>query len=184
MKCFIIAALTADGYIAKETNHAAFWTSKEDKKRFVEITRRAGVVVMGLTTFKTLGRPLPKRLNVIYSVEPLDNSAKPKDGDTETIVETTKDSPADLLAKLEARGFKTIAICGGASIYNMFMKSGLVDTLYLTIEPIIFGKGIRLFNDDMHHQLTLKSCVQTEGGSLLLEYRVNFGGVTPVVTTA
>ena len=174
MKCFIIAAVTADGYIAKETNHAAFWTSKEDKKRFVEITKRAGVVVMGLTTFKTLGRPLPKRLNMIYSPEPLGDIAKPKDGNIETVVETTTDTPHDLLLKLEARGFKEVAICGGASIYNMFMKSGLVDSLYLTIEPIIFGKGIRLFNDDMHHQLTLKSCEKTDGGSLLLEYSVNF----------
>jgi len=53
------------------------------------------------------------------------------------------------------------------------MKSGLVETLYLTIEPIMFGKGIRLFNDDMEHKLTLNGCEKTEGGSLLLEYKVN-----------
>ncbi len=188
MKTFISAALTADGYIAKETNHAAFWTSKEDKKRFVELTKRAGVVVMGLTTFRTLGKPLKGRTNIVYSPEAFEGETKTygtgeiagadvstteTKGETETIVERTTDSPADLLKKLENRGFKEVAICGGASIYNMFMKSGLVETLYLTIEPIMFGKGIRLFNDDMEHKLTLKNCVQTEGGSLLLEYDVN-----------
>jgi len=180
MKCFIIAAMTADGYIAKETNHAAFWTSKEDKKRFVEITRRAGVVVMGLITFKTLGKPLKNRLNIVYSPNSFEGETRIVNGNantigesTETIVERTTDSPADLLAKLEKRGFKEVAICGGASIYNMFMKSGLVETLYLTIEPIMFGKGIRLFNDDMEHKLTLNGCEKTEGGSLLLEYKVN-----------
>ncbi|MCL5782229.1 MAG: dihydrofolate reductase, partial [Patescibacteria group bacterium] len=58
MKCFIIAALSADGYIARDEHHPAFWTSKEDKKRFVELTKRAGVVIMGSTTYTTIARPL------------------------------------------------------------------------------------------------------------------------------
>ena len=54
IKVFIIAAISADGFIAKDTNHPAMWTSKADKKRFIELTKRAGVVIMGATTFKTL----------------------------------------------------------------------------------------------------------------------------------
>jgi len=164
MKTFIIAALTADGYIGKHSTHAAMWTSKEDKKRFIEITKRAGVIIMGQNTWKTLGKPLKDRLNIVYSPTPLE-------GITEG-VEVTIKSPADLLKELEDRGFKEVAICGGSQIYTMFMKSGLVDTLYLTIEPIVFGDGMRLFKEDMDFKLKLVSCVQTEGGTLLLEYKV------------
>lgn len=161
MKCFIIAALSADGYIAKEENHPAFWTSKEDKKRFVELTKRAGVVVMGSTTFATLPRPLKERTNIVYS------RTKTFEG-----AEVTQKQPAELLRELEERGFKEVAICGGSHIYTMFMKAGLVNTLYLTVEPIVFGAGIRLFTEEMNRQLTLTSSASTENGALLLEYRV------------
>ena len=37
----------------------------------------------------------------------------------------------------------------------MFIEAGVVDTIYLTVEPIIFGKGINLFNKEMLHHLKL-----------------------------
>lgn len=165
MKTFIIAALSADGYIAKDESHPAFWTSKEDKRRFVELTKRAGVVVMGSTTYKTLPRPLKERVNIVYS------RSKTFEG-----AETTQKSPADLLKELEDRGFKEVAICGGSHIYAMFMKACLVDKIYLTIEPILFGKGIRLFNEDILDHLKLEACGQTESGAILLEYSVDYSG--------
>lgn len=165
MKCFIIAAMTADGYIAKDEKHAAFWTSKEDKKRFVELTKNAGVVVMGSNTYGTLPRPLKERVNLVYS------RSKTFEG-----AETTTKDPHELLKDLEARGFKEVAICGGAHIYTLFMKAKVVDRLFLTIEPLVFGSGIRLFNEDMHFKLNLVSAAQGENGSLLLEYKVDYIG--------
>ncbi len=161
IKPFIISALTTDGFIAKDTNHAAYWTSKEDKARFVEITKRAGVVVMGQTTFKTLKKPLPGRLNIVYSLNETFDGA-----------ETTTDEPAVLFKKLEERGFKEVAICGGQSIYTMFMKSGLIEKLYLTVEPVVFGKGLTIFNQDIDFKLELVSEEKTPSGTLLLEYKV------------
>lgn len=165
MTCFIIAALTADGYIGRDSAHAAMWTGKEDKKRFIEFTKRAGVVVMGQNTWMTLGgRPLKDRAHVIYSPTPIENLPAG--------VEVTTQSPADLLNDLEKRGFKEVAICGGSQIYTMFMKSGLVTKLYLTIEPIVFGSGIKLFKEDLEFKLKLTNCVKTESGALLLDYDV------------
>lgn len=165
IKVFIIAATTADGYIAKDSQHAALWTSKADKKRFVELTKKAGVIIMGQTTYKTIGRPLKDRHNIVYSEEDIAG------------VEVTRKDPRELIAELEARGIKEVAICGGSHIYTMFMKSGVVDTLYLTIEPIIFGKGMNLFREDLHYLLKLKSAVTSESsGSLLLEYKVDYTG--------
>jgi dihydrofolate reductase len=158
---FIIVAVTADGFIAKNPTHAAMWTSKDDKKRFVEITKRAGVVVMGETTFKTLPKPLKDRVNIVYSFDKQFEGA-----------EVTQKSPADLIKELDERGFKEIAICGGSSIYTMFMKSGLIKKLYLTIEPAIFGAGMKLFNEDIDMKLKLVSSTVGESGSLLLEYDV------------
>ena len=171
-KVFIIAAISADGFIAKDTHHPAMWTGKSDKKRFIELTKRAGVIVMGSTTYKTIGRPLKERVNIVYSRNQVFEG-----------VEMTQDEPRELISKLSERGFKEIAICGGANIYSMFMKSGIVDTLYLTIEPIIFGKGINIFNEEMLYHLKLKSTQTSENnGALLLEYSVDYSG-TPKMTT-
>jgi dihydrofolate reductase len=167
MTCFIIAALSADGYIARDSSApSTAWTSKADKKRFVEISKRAGVVVMGQNTWKTFGgKALKDRLNIVYSPERLPDMPEG--------VEITSKAPAELLAELEGRGFKEVAICGGSMIYTMFMKSGLVNKLYLTIEPVIFGDGIRLFRETLDYKLKLENCTKTEDGTLLLEYTTN-----------
>ncbi len=164
MKIFIIAAITADGFIAKNSDHPAIWTSKADKKRFVELTKRAGVMIMGSSTYKTIGRPLKDRLTIVYS------KSQKFDG-----VEMTNSDPIDLIKDLEKRGYKEIAICGGANIYSMFMKAKVVDTIYLTIEPILFGKGMNIFNDELDFKLTLRNVESIkESDSILLEYGVAF----------
>lgn len=165
IKAFIIAAVTADGFIAKDEKHSAFWTSKEDKKRFVELTKHSGVVVMGSTTYATLPRPLKERLNIVYS------KSKKFEG-----AETTQKEPLELLGDLEGRGFKEVAICGGSKIYTMFMKAKVIDRIFLTIEPRLFGKGITLFNEELHYHLNLIGAVQSESGALLLEYKVDYSG--------
>ncbi|MEI8337927.1 MAG: dihydrofolate reductase family protein [bacterium] len=162
IKCFIIAALTADGFLAKDKNQVSTsWNSSDDKKHFMELTKRAGVVVMGSTTYETFNRPLKDRLNIVYS------RSKKYEG-----AEMTADEPEVLLKKLEERGFKEVAVCGGSSIYTKFLKAGVVDTIYLTVEPILFGKGITLFNDDIVCKLELVSESHTPEGTIFKEYKI------------
>ncbi len=163
MQIFIIAALTADGFIAKNKDQISTdWTSKEDKKFFSERTKQAGAIVFGYNTYKTIGKPLPNRLNIVYS-----NKEEKING-----VEVTQKEPKDLLRDLEARGFKEVAICGGATIYTMFMEAGVVDKLYLTIEPVLFGSGMTLFNKKFDRKLKLISMSKLGEGTILLEYNV------------
>ncbi|MES3005896.1 MAG: dihydrofolate reductase family protein [Patescibacteria group bacterium] len=162
IKAFIIAAVTMDGFIAKDNAHSPMnWTSKDDKTRFVEITKRAGVVIMGANTFRTFPRPLKDRLNIVYS------RTQQFEG-TETVTE----EPSKLLKKLEARGFTEVAICGGAEIYTKFIEAGVVNTIYLTTEPVLFGKGISLFSRPVDTKLELISTSKTESGTIFSEYKV------------
>ncbi|CAN5371072.1 dihydrofolate reductase [soil metagenome] len=162
MKVFIIAAVTADGYIARSTNELANWTSPEDKQHFTAMTKRAGIMVMGRTTYDTIGRPLPGRKTVVYTSRPLDNAE----------VETTQESPVDLLKRLEAAGFKEVAICGGAAIYSMFLQAGVVDELYLTVEPILFGQGVPLYDQALDIRLKLADVGKLNDDVLLVHYEV------------
>lgn len=161
IKAFIIVAMTADGFIAKDAHHAATWTSKEDKKFFVERTKQAGVMVMGQTTYETIGKPMPGRLNIVYSNKQYAG------------VETTTLDPKALLESLESRGYKEVAICGGATIYTIFMKAKLVDTMYITLEPILFGQGMGIFNDSIDAELELRDMKKLSDNVLLLEYGIH-----------
>lgn len=169
ISAFIIVAQTADGFIApfsKEGQGApsTVWTSGADKKKFVELTKKAGVIIMGLNTYRTIGRSLPNRLNIVYA---------PKGTPEIPGVELTDKSPQDLLIDLEARGFKEVAICGGSTIYSMFMEAKVVDKIYITVEPKIFGAGLSLFNKPIDSNLKLLSVEKLSEDVLFLEYKVS-----------
>jgi len=162
MKVIAIVATTADGLIAKSAEHLADWTSTADKKLFVEITKKAGVIVMGRNTFNTIGRALPERRNIVYTREPLNTPG----------VEATTENPADLLKRLGSEGHKAVAIIGGQQIYNLFFAANLVDELYITIEPFLFGKGVNLLKDALEIKLKMLECRQLTEDAIMLHYRV------------
>lgn len=167
MKTILLMAITVDGKIAKTADHLANWTSKADKKIFVEETKKAGVIVMGETTYQTIGRPLPGRLNVVMSHAPDANKNQPK------ILEFTNTPPRELLQELAGRGFSTVILGGGATINGLFLKENLIDEVWLTIEPKIFGEGLSLFKGaDVNLDLELIENRQLDANVLQVRYRI------------
>lgn len=165
MKVILLAAITADGFIARDVNHRADWTSPEDKKFFVETTKDAGTLIMGSTTFNTIGKALPGRKTIVYTRNPGPFSGIEN-------VESTSETPADLIQRLESAGNNAVCVCGGSSIYTLFIKSGLVTDIYLTIEPVLFGSGIKLFSDELNIKLSLESKKNLNNNTLLIHYAV------------
>jgi dihydrofolate reductase len=149
-----MAAMSADGSIALHSNQLSTeWTSKEDLRRFMDITKKAGAIIVGNTTFKTFRKgPLKDNTpNLLY----------------------TNDSPADLLRMLQESNIKEVVICGGGSVYKMFLP--YIQKLYLTIEPVLFGSGVRLWGDGGEPslgKLQLLSSTTTAGGTIFLDYEV------------
>jgi dihydrofolate reductase len=166
MKVFIIAAITADGKIGLAKDHYADWTSKEDKQLFVKLTKKAGVMIMGMNTFKTIGRGLPGRKTIVYSYDP--KVIEGVEGD----VETTSEEPEKLLKHLSENGFESVAICGGTQIYSLFLSKALLDELYLTVEPVLFGDGISLAEGVSLTNLKLLESRPLNDNTVLLHYAV------------
>nr|AIA13617.1 Dihydrofolate reductase [uncultured bacterium]AIA13644.1 Dihydrofolate reductase [uncultured bacterium] len=164
MKTFVIAALTADGFIGRDAGHLADWTGQADKKVFTELTKEAGVMVMGSRTFETIGRALPGRRTIVYTKRP--------EAIAVAGIETTSEDPAQLVARLRADGANGIAICGGASIYSLFMTAGLVDELYITVVGKLFGSGVPLFGERLDVDLDLLEMEHLDEQTVLLHYRV------------
>lgn len=177
MHCFFIVALTADGFIGRDVAHnSTRWTSKEDATWFNQRSKQAGVVVMGRATYDTIGKPLPDRVTVVYSRD-VDEARLVKNQSKleKNQIYYTQAKPKELLKKLEELGFDEVAICGGSSIYTMFLQAKVVDKLFLTVEPILFGDGVRLFNQKLDLKLKLIKTQNLSSQTLLLEYGVNQG---------
>jgi len=65
---------------------------------------------------------------------------------------------------------KDIWICGGAEVVRQLMREDLIDIYYLTVIPVILGKGIRLFGGlDQEINLRLRK-TQTYNGITDLVY--------------
>lgn len=161
MEVLLLAAMTSDGFIAQEKAQVStHWTSKEDAKWFSQKTKEIGLCVMGRTTYQTIGRALSGRSTIILTSQPglfekdLIPALDQIEGKVPELVSTNL-KPKELIDNLSKRGYSAVAICGGASVYTQFMQAGLVDTLFLTIEPVIFGNGIKLFNDRVDANLRL-----------------------------
>lgn len=145
--CYLIAAQSADGFIAQDLEvPSTSWTSREDARFFQQQTQKSKVIVMGNSTYQTIGRPLPKRVNIVYSQSghnpQLEEQSQLELGKTYY----TQLEPAELLIWLASHGWNEVALCGGSSIYNLFWEEAVVDELFITTEKNIkFGQGMRLF---------------------------------------
>ena len=166
MKVSIIVAITVDGFIGRNDHHTSIaWTSVEDKRWFREFTKQTRAVVMGAKTFATFKSGMPGRKLFIYT-------HKPENIPAIEGVEATNEAPAALIARLAAEGYSEVAICGGATVYRLFLEAGVVDELYITVEPKFFGEGVKLFDQSLETQLKLLESSNLNDNTLLLHYRV------------
>ncbi len=169
-KVTLLAAMSIDGFIApsdKEALPSTTWTSKEDWQFFTKQSKAIGTMILGSKTFETIKRALPERQMIIMTSEPSRYAEYSDPG-----LEFTSDPPAEILTKLQATGVKEVALCGGAHIYALFMQQGLVDEMALTVEPYVFGEGIKLFAGKMQQQFVLTKQEQlNEAGTLVLFYQ-------------
>ncbi len=111
-----IAAVTVNGYIARHSREKTLWS--KDLPLFKKQTKNCAVI-MGSNTHKTLSDGLPGR---------------------EMIIVNRTDNPVDILRRIDQ---KRCFVIGGGKTYSKF--SSYLTHLYLTIHPLVFKRGIRLF---------------------------------------
>lgn len=165
MKVFLIMAQTMDGIISRSSHEFVDWTGSADKKMFMQITKEAGVVIMGSKTFDTIGKPLPGRKNIVMTR----NSERVSDSPD---LVYTADSPSKILENLQNQGFTQAAVIGGSQINTLFAEAGLINEIIITVAPKIFGVGLSLFNTSLDINLELLSSEILEKDYVLQRYLV------------
>ena len=143
MKTILYMAMTVNGKIAG-ANDDTNWTSKEDWDGFRAICRKVGNAVIGRKTYDMVKKEdtqLSDILTVVLTHDPV-LLGKPS---SHTVF--TDKPPKDVLTMLGKKGYKEALVCGGGIVNGAFLKEGLIDEMYIDIEPLILGRGIPLFAD-------------------------------------
>jgi len=172
VKTILIFVSTLDGKITKWGDpHIRSWSSKNDQDHFDLIWNDTRIIVMGNNTYKPDPvKPSTKHLFVVLTRQPAKYRRKEIPGQ----LEFTDESPAQLVSRFEKEGEEKMLIVGGAQIATSFLRAQLIDELWLTIEPKIFGQGSNfVIEEKLDINLKLVSCTRVNNlGTLVTKYMV------------
>lgn len=130
------------------------WHLPEDLKHFKRLTLDKPVI-MGRKTFEAIGKPLPKRRNIVLT---RDTIFSPAGVETARSVNDVFDMTAE---------DREIAIIGGAEIFNEFAP--FVDTAFVTEIDVEIPDG------DVHYVAPERKCVREVIGSCEPDERNAYG---------
>ena len=177
MRATVYVGVSVDGFLARK-NHKWDFLSQEGAEPppgFEEFLASVDTLVMGRNTFEVVRKmepwPYGDKPVVVLSSGKLDLR------DVKAVpIEQMSGTPAEVVAKLEAKGAKHLYIDGGITIQR-FLSAGLINRLIVTRVPVLIGDGIPLFGS-LPHDVKLKHVKTTEypDGAVRSEYEV--GGFT------
>lgn len=172
MKKVLVFVSTLDGKVTHwGVPHVGKWASKEDQLYFKKIWDEASLTVMGSGTYDAEPiKPTPTHHLVIMTRNPARYQPQEVIGQ----LEFTSQSPEQIVAHYEKEGLKQMLIVGGARLATSFLKAQLIDELWLTIEPKIFGVGDNfVIHEPMDIDLRLISVDKVnDRGTLITKYAV------------
>ena len=169
MKVSMVVVTSINGKVTRgDEPHAHAWSSEEDWLHFVSLRDDHPAIIIDRRTFETIKpAPEPGKLRVIVTQYPELFSSAAVPGQ----LEFSKEEPKELLDRLARQGHDKVLIAGGRAD---FLSAGLVDDLYVTFEPVLFGTGKPIFIEAIN---TIRLHVEdvkrlNQGGTVLVHYRV------------
>ena len=127
------------------------WHQRTDLQRFRKITF-GHVVLMGRTTFDSIGRPLPGRMNIVLSKRPandLETTIWNNNSDTSLLWSRSSEDAmylADILSLAAEK--KEFFVIGGEQMYELFSKLGNRVHLTEIFAPLSRDDGDAYFDQE------------------------------------
>ena len=174
MKVTIAAVISLDGKITKhDENNLHEWVSKEDQAHFKQLIDEHDAITYGRHVYEESIGHLdlePGKLRLVLTTSPDKYSAAVVPGQ----LEFRNGSAKEIVNYIESLGKQKLLVAGGERMITEFLAAGVVDELILTVEPRIFGRGIRLVDSvplDVNLSLIEQSQLNHKG-TMLLKYRI------------
>lgn len=172
MKVVLVFVSTLNGKITRggdpEVRH---WSSESDQKHYAGVWRDSSLVVMGSNTWKqNIITPSQTRMIIVMTREPEKFHGSEIPGQ----LEFSSLTPSELVSAFKKKGADLMTVVGGPLIATSFLKESLIDELWLTIEPRLFGTGLNLIHpEELDIKLQLIEIKQVnDEGTLITRYRV------------
>lgn len=172
MKTILVFVSTLDGKITQwGMPYVKKWSSEEDQHYFQKIWDSSLLTVMGSSTYDAEPIAPSSKHHLIIMTR---NPSKYKSREVVGQLEFTSQSPAQLVAHYKKTGISQILLVGGPRLATSFFKAQLIDEVWLTIEPKIFGTGGNfVINENLNIDLRLISVEKVnERGTLITKYAV------------
>jgi thymidylate synthase len=132
----VIVAIDSKNGIGK--NNSIPWDCPEDMKHFSDTTK-GGIVIMGKTTYDSIGKPLPNRMNCVISLTmpcTTDETNIKVFRDPWSCVKWCQKNRTIITGNddndIPIKKIRDIFVCGGASIYKWFYDNDLVSREIIT----------------------------------------------------
>jgi dihydrofolate reductase len=172
MLASVFIGTSLDGFIARLNGKYDFLPAGGGEPHgYTEFMAGIDTLVIGRKTFETVLAleewPYKGKRVVVLSRRALDLSKVRKHG-----VEQMSGEPAEIVARLEASGAKSLYVDGGDTIQR-FLRAGLIQRLIITRVPVLIGGGISLFGSiPRDTQLKHVATQAYASGLVKSEYRV------------
>jgi dihydrofolate reductase len=162
----LVSGCSIDGRICDSTGHYSHHTSIQDRRLLKKRMRNAECLIIGRVTYQHVSKRLPDKPTIVFSRKY--NIVRQRGN-----IYWINPERFDVLNLLRTINVKSALILGGARTYAWFANKDLIDDLYITIEPELFGTGKNLFSIKGFRPKRLR-LVQfsriSSGGALLLHY--------------
>ena len=171
-KLILYIAMSLDGYIATTDDKIDFLNCVQKEGEdygYTAFTQGVDTIIMGRKTYDkilTLVPVFPHQNKECYIITRTPRASIGK-------IHFYTGDLKELLSRLKAKPGKDIYLDGGAEIVNALLKEELIDEMYISIIPILLGKGLPLFSSDRpDSKLKLVNCKSFEKGLVQLHYAI------------
>lgn len=148
-KVVLFIAMSLDGYLADSEGKVKWLGGQGNAEEMIdsysEFVEHVDTVVMGWNTYYQVITELSPEEWVYANLESY--VITHRDCSSAERIRFTGEDPCSLVRELKEKDGKDIWICGGADIVRQLMVEDLIDMYYISVIPMLLGKGIRLFQE-------------------------------------
>ncbi|MDP4010901.1 MAG: dihydrofolate reductase family protein [Candidatus Roizmanbacteria bacterium] len=168
MKITLYMAITADGFIAKKDGNSD-WVSPVDTINFENAIEDHKCIIVGRKTFDQFQGDL-------YPVKGVTNIVMTSDQNIKSDIENVHyfSKPINQIGTFIAqKSHDQALLIGGGTTNASFLRAGLIEEIILSVHPLVFVDGIKLFEGtSMDINLELLSSKTLGEGLIQLKYSV------------
>lgn len=148
-KVVLFIAMSLDGYLADSEGKVGWLGGQGNDEEMIdsysEFVEHVDTVVMGWNTYYQVVTELSPEEWVYGNLDSY--VVTHRDCPYAERIRFTGEEPCRLVRELKEKDGKDIWICGGADIVRQLVAEDLIDMYYISVIPMLLGKGIRLFQE-------------------------------------